>query len=340
MRWIFLALLAACGGRTGLGVGQHALADASPPSFDAGPDAIPIFDASDDVPAPLGCANGLVKIADTGAQPDQLVLDGGFLYWHDQDGISRVHKTGGTVQGLTKTPAPGWPELAAFALSSTDVYFAFGPQIGMVPKQGGPMTPIPLPIPNFPFVATSKTTLYAWSGGMPGPLFAAPLGGGGPGAPIATLPTPTSKIVVDGNRGYTATDGGVQAVDLGTGTITWLSGLGAADVAVDASDVYFTTIDMTNGAAVMRVPKTGGPQSTVVAENGAYAVALSATDLYFTERLDMLVKKVVGKTSSLVVIVASFDFTTQPIALALDDQCVYVTVAPNGAPGAIYGAPR
>jgi len=339
VRWIFLALLAACGGRTGLGVGQHA-ADAGPPPADAGSDAIPIFDASEDVPAPLGCANGLVKIADTGVEPDQLVLDGGFLYWHDRDGISRVHKAGGAVQALAQGAAPGWPELAAFALSNTDVYFAFGPQITMVSKQGGPPQPIPIPIPpNFPFVATSKTMLYAWSGGMPGPLFAAPLGGG-PGAPVANLPTAASKIVVDGTRGYTATDGGVQAIDLGTGTVTWLSGLGAADVAADASDVYFTTIDVTNGAAVMRVPKAGGPQSTVAAENGAYAVALSATDLYFTERLDMLVRKVVGKTSTLVVNVASFDFTTQPIALALDDQCVYVTVAPNGAPGAIYGAPQ
>jgi hypothetical protein len=300
---------------------------------------VPI-DATDDVSVLPACATHLVKIGDTAKDPDEILIDGDFVYWHDAIGVARAPKAGGPAQVLAPVPQLGWPALGTFALSSTDVYFGSGPtMIAMVSKQGGPMQPVPMPIPNFPRVATSSTMVYGWAEGAPSPLFAAPLGGG-PGKPIGNLPTPTSKMVIDGARGFTATDAGVQSVDLVTGAVTFLSGLGASDVAVDSTDVYFTTIDVTNGTSIMRVPKNGGPQSKVVDWNGAYGIAVGETDLYFTDRLDMLVQKLVGKTGSSIVQIAGFDPTTQPVDIALDEQCAYFTVAPSGAPGAIFAAPK
>ena len=337
VRWLFLSLLACCGGRTGLGVGSYA-GDASP-GQDAGKDGA-VGDAAKDATVVLDCATSFVKIADTEKNPDQIVIDGAFVYWHDDKGVSRAPKAGGPAQSLAQTSATSWPTLASFALSSTDVYFVIGPgQVAMVSKQGGSVKPIPMPVPDFPGVATSTTMLYAWSTGSPGSLFSATLGGA-PGMPFTPLPAATSKIAIDGAFGYAASNGGVQSIDLVTGKVTYLSGLAASDGAVDASDVYFTTIDVTNGTAIMRVPKAGGAQSKVRDEKGAYAVALDATDLYFGNRLSQSVNKIVGKTSSSVVQIAALDSTTQPIGIALDDQCVYIAAAPISGTGAIYAAPK
>ncbi len=337
---LVLGLVAACGGRTGLGVGLTGLSDASLAQPDSSTVDARTVDVVDDVPVTPSCTSGLVKITSTDVEPDEILIDGGFVYWHDRSGVSRAPKAGGTAQVLAQSAPLGWPELAAFALSTTNVYFAFGPtMIAAVSKTGGPVQPIPMPVPNFPAVATSPTMVYGWASSGTSPLLAMPLGGG-PVQPVGTLPSASNKMVIDGARGFIASDGGVQYINLGSGAVTYLSGLGASDVAVDASAVYFSTIDVTNGTAIVQVPRNGGATSVILKRNGVYALALSQTDLYFTERLDMIVGKIIGKATSNVVQIAQFDFSTQPVAIALDDLCVYVTVAPNGAPGAIYAAPK
>jgi len=326
-RWIVAgALLVACGARTDLG--KRSIADAA-------------VDAPADVPVPA-CASG--ALAATGTKPDTIAIDGAFVYWHDETGVSRVPKTGGQPEVVASSPATFWPELAAFALADGYVFFASAAgTASRVAASGGTADILGWNQPELAFAASSKF-VYAWSPqGGPTPIMRFGFDGSGPNQ-VDDLTHPPNEMIVDANEtAYVTSDPGVLANDYAgkSGLDVLLSGLTATDVAPAGEDVYFTSDDATNGARVMVVSTKTLNAHPIGDTKGAFALAQDDSDLYFTDGLGLRVRRIAGKKGP-VTDVASVGPNFSPIDLVVDGACVYFTSAPRdgGSAGAVTVAPK
>src|SRR5262249_48657628 len=110
------------------------------------------------------CANGVVQIAATGAQPDTIALDGDWVYWHDATGIFRAKKTGGGVETLATSTPYFWPDLTAFAVGAAQLVYGDGSSIIFQGSCIGKLA-----TPGF---AASNSYVFAWSRDVyPSPFF-------------------------------------------------------------------------------------------------------------------------------------------------------------------------
>ncbi len=317
--------------------------DAAVSPGEAGGDASPETDAA---AADPDCTGSGVTVTTTYEFPDAIALDGAFVYWHDQVGIARAPKQGGAAERLTGTPAQQWPDLASFALSATDAYFVSGDANGIewMPKAGGGPTPLSsLPTFVFPGVVVGASRAFVWgevSGGTEViDAFALPNG-----APVRVQNDviPTAMVVTD-TLAYAATSNGIVALDAQHGTAAGLGGSAAEGIAIDSTDAYFSSVDSSSGFAVARVPLSGKGTVTVVATPGAGTVvglAVSDTDIYYGDRVTPALRKILHKTPSNVAALVTFATGDQPIGVALDARCVFVTVARSTTGGYILAAPR
>lgn len=324
-------ILVACGARTPL---------ASTAALDAGKDVESGSDAA------MSPCSALASIAATGPHPDAIALDGDHVYWHDQNGIFRVPKKGGSPSLVATTVSTFWPELVPFAIASGNVYFAgAGDALSFVPVGGGTATSIGKSFAQAGFAA-SDSWVYAWSQAQGAtPLVRFHFDGSG-ATQVDSMAHPPNEMVFGPNEvAYVAFDPGVQQNDYSSmagASDTDLSGLAAEDIAVSGSQVYFTSNDSTNGARVMTVSTDTKIVSPIADTFGAVTLALDDADLYFADGDGLRVRRVAGKTGP-VTDVATVGPDAAPIDLALDGTCVYFTVAPRAgadAPGAVMVAPK
>jgi hypothetical protein len=106
---------------------------------------------------------------------------------------------------------------------------------------------------------------------------------------------------------------------------TLLSGLTATDIAVDGNDVFFTSNDATNGARVMHLVLPSLKTAPIADTEGAFALAQDDSDLFFTDGLNLRVRRIEGKTGPVTDIAK--DASMGPVDLVIDDTCVYWTAS-------------
>jgi hypothetical protein len=333
-------LLPACGARTGLDA--LGMPDAAVVAIEAGAAEGAAPDGGPPMPA---CTAGVRTLVTTASGPDQLIVEGGYLYWHDSRGISRVPTAGGAAHAVAVFDAGGWPELSSFALSSTNVYFGRvgTSDVATAAKSGGAITAVTgTPLLAFPAVAADAADAYLWASGGVGPLYVVPAGADSASVLGAAALSP-AQLAIEGTLAYAADPLlGVFVVDLTTGGVTTrLTPTPALALAIDASDVYFSSNEGVP-TSLERVPKNGGMVAPLVArlQVGTMGVAATATDVYFADRDLEALRKIVGKDPSNIATLASFGDRNQPIGVAVDDPCVYVAVDQNGENGAIVAVPR
>lgn len=308
---IFCLVLTACGARSEI---RGALPDAS------------VVDASPDV-SQTSCANGVIRIAATGSQPDTIVLDGDWVYWHDATGIFRSKKTGGSPETLAQ-PAPYfWPDLTAFAVGDGHLFHGDGDSIVF---QGATIGT--LASPGF---ATGPSHVFVWSrDAIPAPFLAYAFDG--TLASSGTFPRkPVEMTFIGPGAPCVAEDPGVECDGL------LLNGLTASDLVATTSDVWFTSNDATNGARVMHIELPSAKTTPIADTTGALAIAQDDSDLFFTDGLGLRVRRIEGKTGPVTDIAS--DPSLGPIDVVVDDTCVYWTASSRfdkTGSGAVMAAPK
>jgi hypothetical protein len=314
---IFCLVLIGCGARSEIG--------------GALPDASVVMDAADgggnDV-ATTSCTTGVVQIATTASQPDTLMLDSEWVYWHDGAGIFRVKKTGGGVETLAKLAPYFWPDLTAFALSGGHLFYGAGDEILW---DGQTITKL-----DTPGFAVETDHVFAWSRAtLPSPIFRFYLDG--TGGPIALKLTHRAvEMAFTSSVGFCfAEDPGVEC----SGTL--LSGLTATDIVATDEDVWFTSNDATNGARVMHTVLSSLKTSPIADTTGAFALAQDDANLYFTDDTNLRVRRIEGKTGPVTDIASNPVFG--PVDIVVDDTCVYWTAASHfdkTGSGAVMAGPK
>ncbi len=329
----FACLVAACGARTELrgGGGDSSAPDASP------------SDASSDHVTPLACTSGLVQLATTGSQPDEIALDQGWIYWHDETGIFRVKTDWTATETVVGSAAYFWPDLSAFVIASGHVYYGSGAdEVWRAPLDSSEPSMLIDHVPKPGFSASSQR-VYVWSRvTIDTPIWRYDFGGQ-PAAGGAFLQhAPIEMTFGPVETAYAASDPDVVAIDFAqpTPALEHLSGLPASDIAISGNDLYFTSNDVTNGARVMHLLLPSLKTAPIADTVGAFALAQDANDLYFTDGKNLRVRRIAGKTGP-VTDVASVAPDFAPIDVVVDDTCVYWTSAPQtGTAGAIMAAPK
>jgi len=295
---IFCLVLTSCGARSEIRGGTS---DASVPS-DAGNDA-----------ATTSCASGVVQLATTGLQPDTIVLDGEWVYWHDATGIFRMKKSGGGSETLGHPIVSFWPDLAAFGAADGQLFW----QNGMG-------------------VATSKKHVFQWSRDeLPTALVRFDFDGSNETQVAVLQHEPIDMTFTSSESPCIAEDPGVEC----GGQL--LSGLTATDIAVSGNDVFFTSNDSTNGARVMHLVMPSLKTAPIADTTGAFAIARDDSDLFFTDGLDLRVRRIEGKTGPVVDIASDPGFG--PIDIVVDDTCVYWTASSRfdkTGTGVVMAAPK
>jgi len=311
---IFCLVLTCCGARSEIRGGL--------------PDAAADDDVTADA-APPACSNVGV-IVQTGTLPDTIVLDGSYVYWHEQSGLFRALKSGGGApEQVADATSSFWPDLAAFAIGGGGHLF-----YGEYPYAMYDDTPIEtFSSPGF---GASGSHVFMWSRDeLPSPLVRFDLFSGIPTAIGTIARKPVEMTFAQPEVMCIAEDPGVEC----GGQL--LSGLTATDLVATAKDVWFTSNDPTNGARVMHIELPSAKVTPIADTQGALAIAGDETTLFFTDTEGRRVRRIDGKTGP-VSDVASVGNQLTPVDVVMDDTCVYWTnasLAPD-APGVVMAAPK
>lgn len=342
MRRYVLMLLSACGARTELGDG-YAGYDATP--IDATSDAVAAPDVVDDgvVDAPVvnGCVAQSTTMLATATWADEIVLRDDFVYFHSQDGIARVAKSGGATTPLAPPSVTSWPKpFTVDELGITFWKFASGTSstASHVPLQGGPVTTVGtlsgqvwgcVSIPN------SNGATYFWSATslqeMSGQGAVQLVGNGIPGV--------TVEIVVDGSTPFLASESGVTRYQSGSFQFVGsLPNLYAVALAIDATDVFFIGGDPAGNRSLARVAKVGGTPTVLFSATNyeIFATAVDDAHVYVAGYSGSIYK--MNKDGTAQNVIASVSGTSV-VSIAVDDKCVYWISTAHG-PSQINVAPK
>jgi hypothetical protein len=203
--------------------------------------------------APLaGLPDGATPATLTSKQPafGGIALDSSNVYWMNGQYLSTVMKV--PLAGGAATSLASGPQSSALVVDATNVYWAGNETVMSVPIKGGTVTTL-APSPDLgvsPGIAVTATDLY-WTNER-GTVMKVDKGGGTP-VTVASGQNQPLGIAVDATSVYWTTyalcagaldgavtcSGSVMAVPLGGGASTTLSQLGAYEIAVDGTSVYF-----------------------------------------------------------------------------------------------------
>jgi hypothetical protein len=179
-----------------------------------------------------------------------------------------------------------WP--VSIAVDGAAVYWAEseGSAVKKVPLAGGPVTVLVAACPSFPWgLALDADHVYAALDGGGGILRVAKAGGPFDNVVVLSIDDQTQDLLADATHLYwdSASLNRVDVAALPSGATSTLAtddgayGVNGAGLTMDATYVYWAS-----GAAIKRVPKTGGPVVTVVTPAAApVAFAVDATRAYW-----------------------------------------------------------
>jgi hypothetical protein len=317
---------------------------------DAGVDAG--FDA-----ASIECtATRPTRIADSAQALDQVAIDSHTVYFHDQNGIHRVAKSGGALTDVTPLKNSNWPDITAFAANDDGVTFwqyvpSTSPTIVVshIGPNGGAATKLASFAGQYVYGtshAFGDAFLYY---GIPGttPLDVA-LTEIAPNGTVTPLSSPGDINFVrnDGVDTYVASNYSIYRVtandwvQVGIGQeLTYIIGL-----AIDGPTIYFIADDSTEDVMVGAMPKQGGgPTTTLWSSTGVSLGGMDQDDtfLYVVDRFKPAIVRIRKDGTSVDDVVTGVNgesFTD----VKVDDKCVYYSYGPS-APGAkpgIFAAPK
>jgi hypothetical protein len=228
-----------------------------------------------------------------------LAVNASYLYWSDNNGITRAALAGGTQEVVYQTgPVEG------LALDSTSVYFAADTNVYSIPLAGAPSgTATNLgklvsgsSTPEALFVAVDGTAVYAnsYTIGADEPITKFPLDGlpegGTPITFAGTFAHVVYRIALDSSRVYwsnptsvlTAPIDGGASVTLAAASGCVGSGPCVIPLASDATNIY--TLDASNLVRISKATGMSGPIVAVPSQTVA-AIAVDTTTLYWAENM-------------------------------------------------------
>jgi len=333
-----IAACLACGGRSDLDVPvgpaaspavDAATFDVVAPSIDSGvePDATP----------PLCMVSSPTLLTTTSGTPDEIVVSGGYVYWSDGSGISRIPASGGTVLPIAST-VWGWPMYDHFLVDGPNLVWASN-GLEMTPLSGGPSQKIGSL--SAAGVTADDNGLLVWQfDGIESPLEQVERQGASVTAVTTALPDATIQMIAVGDTFY----GGSETEGVFTITNGAVAKLGTApvnDLAWDGTTLFFTEWGMSS-VSVWRVDDGNATSITPVPYAWLGGLAVTSDYVYFANRSTGGVERI-DKDGTNHVTVGSVPVVgawSEALGVAVDASCVYWTVAQDGPDSAgVWVAP-
>ncbi len=234
----------------------------------------------------VSCPDGLAILAPSPTAIQQIVVSGGHVFWITIDGQVHSVPVCGGVSSTELAFGPSDP--LQLTVDATYVYWTAGDSVLKVPIAGGPVTTLASGqmYPNA--IAVDSTHVYWLASGN---LYSAPLDGGAPTLLAATAfgAGIAPSMVVDSEAVYCTSGTGdtLLKVPLAGGTaVPFVTGqIAISGLAIDATNVYWTTA-LSNAGTVMKAPLAGGPPTTLASgQLGPYSVRVDALNAYWTAGL-------------------------------------------------------
>jgi hypothetical protein len=232
---------------------------------------------------------GTATVLAPNVHPEFIAADSALVYARRSDGLDAITIADGTSTLLSD--AADTSNLAAVAVRGNTAYWVVA-SLGLAQKV----------LKSAPIPAGPSTVVATWQSGIPpallalteGASFMTPLGQGvvdivalgglDAGTPVTvTTPSPCDMLVCDDQNAYCVPQNGTVSAVAPDGTVTTLASVvGAKGCAVDDVALYLSTNPDT-GAAIVKLSKQGGGQTTVLATDTVpvAAVAVDATSLYW-----------------------------------------------------------
>ena len=174
-----------------------------------------------------------------------IAIDSTDVYWVESASVNKVPIVGGTPTVLTTTPVNS----TAIAVDADRVYYSYSYDVYTTPLTGGSMTRIDSASTTVVDIALDAGVLFVAAGG----IRAISLNEG----TAETLVTASvQRLVVDADNVYFFSGSSLSKVPRGGGDVTILAvDSSPRDLAVDDTNVYWTSSGATATGAVMTVPK-------------------------------------------------------------------------------------
>jgi hypothetical protein len=226
--------------------------------------------------------------------------------------------------------ATGPAGINGMAIDDSYVYFTDSGDMTLrrVPKCGGD-TVLLAHTQNFPGDVVALGGRVFWNNqSLAGSIESIPRGGGATQTLASWTFHEPIGLVADASRLYFSVEAGdssqqgISAVPLDGGAVVMLSTYMAAGLALDDTSLY-GGITTDAGPNIARIPKSGGNPIPIVSTAGANGIAVDATHVYWTTRLEVPNGTLsrAAKSGGTPTILAMLHRSPGPIAL--DDRCVY-----------------
>jgi hypothetical protein len=290
---------------------------------------------------------GLVTLAAGQTCPWGMAIDATSVYWTTcgdptSGNVLKVPKAGGDIVTL----AAG-DRLSGIAVDGTSVYWVAGTfdassgAIMKVPVGGG--TPTTLTSrPGAPAHLAVDASYVYWAEQMPGSIMKVPLTGGPPTQVAPALPAPW-QIALDDADVYWMGQGLMKAPKVGGAAIELtprLPMLPTAGLAVNATNVYFTSGPPGGTSGVSTISSQGGTATVIYADtSGDFAppgpIAIDATRAYWADASNAVHSVPLNGGAATTLATGQ----NNVIAIAVDETAVYWLANGNGSPGSVMKLP-
>jgi hypothetical protein len=321
-------------------------------TFDAG------FDAGIDA-ATIECvATAPTSIANAGPGLDQVAIDSHTVYFHDQNGVHRVPKSGGAVIDVTPLKNYNWPDITAFGADDDGITFwqylpsTAAPTIAVshIGPNGGAATRIASLSGLYAYGTTNALgqafIYYGVPNSNPQSVGLSEVAPDGTVTPLPSAGTSTGFVRSDGVDTYVASNFAIYRITQNGMTLvgTTQQTMYVIGILIDGPTLYFMADDSTQDVVIGAMPKQGGGPTTMLWSSSGVALGGMAQDdafLYIVDRFKPAIVRIRKDGTGVDDAVAGVNgesFTD----VKVDDKCLYYSYYSSvpTAKVAIFAAPK